>query len=324
MLNRVDPELLPPLQDFMEFVGGALSLRDIPAARTQVAAMFEAQSALAPEITGVSTSDHQVSGIDGAPDLLLRVYAPVDAANTLPGLLWIHGGGYVMGSVAQDDYQCRTLVKNSGCVVASVEYRLAPETPYPGSLNDCYAGLLWFAEHSEQFAVDRDRIAIGGISAGGGLAACLGLKARDRGEVQVAYQLLLCPMLDDTNLRQASATLPDTLLWTRENNLIGWRSLLGHEPGGKDVPMYAAASRASDLSGLPPTFIGVGDIDLFAEENIDYALRLIASDVATELHVYPGGYHAFEGFAPMSALAQQYNRDRDAALCRALRREALV
>ena len=217
------------------------------------------QNAVAPEIAGVSTSDHQVPGVDGAPDLLVRVYEPQDAAGPLPGLLWIHGGGYVMGGVAHDDFHCRTMVKNCGCVVASVEYRLAPETPHPGPLNDCYAGLLWFAGHAPQFAVDRCRIAIGGTSAGGGLAASLGLFARDREDVQVAYQLLLCPMIDDTNLGQASAAVPDTLLWTRENNLIGWRSLLGHECGGEDVSMYAAASRATDLSGLPPTFIGVGE-----------------------------------------------------------------
>jgi len=318
MLDRVDAELISPLEAFMEALGGDLSMHDITATRTQLATMAEAEAETLPEITGVSSSDHLVPGFEGAPDLLLRIYVPENSVGPLPGLLWIHGGGYMVGSVAQDDFHCRSMAKNCGCVVASVEYRLAPETPHPGPLHDCYAGLLWFIKHAEQFDVDRERIAIGGISAGGGLSACLGLFARDRAEVKVAFQLLLCPMLDDSNVKQASEGLPDTLLWSRESNLIGWRSLLGKEPGGENVSMYAAASRATDLSDLPPTFIGVGEIDLFADENIDFARRLIAAGVATELHVYPGGYHAFEVFASQSTLAQQFVRDRDSALCRAL------
>ncbi len=136
--------------------------------------------------------------------------------------------------------------------------------------------------------------------------------------MDVAYQLLIYPMIDDRNVAQASDTLADTLVWTRESNLIGWRSLLGQEPGSADVPIYAAASRATDLAGLPPTYICVGDIDLFAAEDIAYAQRLVAAGVPTELHVYPGGYHAFDGFAAMSGLAQQFVQDRDAALRRAL------
>ena len=324
MFDRVDPELVPPLQAFMELAGGGgLSVRDIPATRAQMAAMGEAQRAGLPEIPGIVSTDHQAPGYDGAPELLVRVYSPENPSGPLPGLLWIHGGGYVIGNVEQDDFRCRGLAQSCGCVVASVEYRLAPETTHPGPLNDCYAGLLWFAEHASELGVDRGRIAIGGASAGGGLAAGLGLFARDRGEVEVAYQLLIYPMIDDTNVAPASDSVPDTLVWTRESNLIGWRSLLGQEPGGSDISMYAAASRATDLSGLPPTYISVGDIDLFVAEDIDYAQRLVAAGVPTELHVYPGAYHGFDGFAAMSRLAQQFNQDRDAALRRALGGEAL-
>jgi acetyl esterase/lipase len=318
MFDRVDPELAPALQPLMEAIGGAISIRDIPGARAQMAAMGEATRASLPEIPGIAVSDHQVPGYDGGPELLVRLYTPENRAGLAPGLLWIHGGGFVLGNVEQDDFRCRGLAKNTGCVVASVEYRLAPETTHPGPLNDCYAALLWLAEHAPDLGVDRQRVAIGGASAGAGLAAGLGLFARDQGEVNVAYQLLIYPMLDDCNVAPASDALPDTLVWSRESNLIGWRSLLGQEPGSEGVSMYAAPSRATDLSGLPPTYICVGDIDLFVAEDIDYAQRLLAAGVPTELHVYPGAYHGFDGFAANSRLGRQFNDDRDAALRNAL------
>ena len=318
MLDRVNAELRPGLEAFLELMGGGLSVRDIPATRQAMAAMNAAQLPNLPEIPGVVTSDHYAPGYEGAPDVLVRVYAPEAASDPLPALLWIHGGGYVLGDVAGDDQRCREMVSNVGCVVASVEYRLAPETPHPGPLHDCYAGLLWLAEQASELGVDRSRIAIGGASAGGGLAAGLGLFARDRAEVPLTYQLLIYPMIDDTNIAQAGDGVEDTLVWTRESNLIGWRSLLGQEPGSDGVSMYAAASRADDLSGLPPTYLCVGDIDLFMAEDVDYAQRLVAAGVATELHVYPGGYHAFDGFAADSALGRQFLTDRDNALRRAL------
>ena len=164
----------------------------------------------------------------------------------------------------------------------------------------------------------KSRIAIGGGSAGGGLAAGLALLARDRAEVEVAFQLLICAMIDDRNITPASATVPDTLVWSRENNLIGWRSYLGHEPGGEDLPPYAAASRAIDLTGLPPTYISVGELDLFLNENIEYAQRLLEADISTELHVYPGAFHGFEVCAPTADISQRFNIERDNVLKRVL------
>jgi acetyl esterase/lipase len=204
------------------------------------------------------------------------------------------------------------------CVIASVEYRLAPEHPFPAPVEDCYAALKWLADSASRFGIDPTRIAIGGASAGGGMAAGLGLLARDRGEVDIAYQLLIYPMIDDTNLAQAGPDTPDTSVWTRANNLAGWRAYLGQEPGGDGISVYAAATRAEDVSGLPPTYIGVGTQDLFRDENIAYAQRLMQAGVPTELHVYAHGFHGFDGFAAESDTAQRFIAEQMRLLARAL------
>jgi acetyl esterase/lipase len=249
---------------------------------------------------------------------MVRIYQPDPRADTLPALLWIHGGGYVIGDVAGDDLTAKGMALAINCVVASVEYRLAPEHPFPAPLEDCYAALKWLADSADEFGIDPARIAIGGASAGGGLAAGLGLLTRDRGEIALAYQLLIYPMIDDTNIEQVSEAVPDTALWNRANNLIGWRSYLGEEPGTDGISPYAAASRAEDVSGLPPTYIGVGTPDLFLEEDIAYAQRLIRAGVPTDLHVYPDGFHGFDGFAADAETSQRFIADRTRAIIHAL------
>ncbi len=248
------------------------------------------------------------------------IYQPTDRPDTLPALLWIHGGGYVLGSVERDDPLAKHLAKVAQCVVVSVEYRLAPEHPFPAPVEDCYAALKWLSAHGNELGVEKPRIAIGGASAGGGLAAGLAVLARDRTEVEVAFQLLIYPMIDDRNITPASEAIPDNFVWSRENNLMGWRSYLGREPGGEGVSPYAAASRATDLAGLPPAYIPVGELDLFLNENIEYARRLLEAGVPTELHVYPGAYHGFNGFAPSAEVSQRFNAERDNALKRVLHR----
>ena len=318
MTDRLDPELAAPLETFLHLTGGGLNLYDIPATRRTMEEMAEAQMAKTPPITGITTADRQVPGPDG--EVFVRIYQPTERPDTLPALLWIHGGGYVLGSVERDDLLAAHLAKVAQCVVVSVEYRLAPEHPFPAPVEDCYAALKWLAAHTEELGVEPSRIAIGGASAGGGLAAGLALLTRDRAEVELAFQLLIYPMIDDRNVAPASDTLPDTFVWTRENNLMGWRAYLGREPGGADVSPYAAAARADDLAGLPPAYIPVGDLDLFLDENIEYAQRLLAAGVPTELHVYPGGYHGFNGFDPGAEIAQRFNNERDEALRRILHR----
>src|SRR5919106_5139412 len=184
-------------------------------------------------------------------------------------------------------------VELSGAVGVSVEYRLAPETPYPGPLHDCYAALCWTHEHADELGVDPSRIGIAGVSAGGGLAAGLALLARDRGEVRVAFQLLDCPMLDDRS-RTPSIQVDDLFVWTREANEFAWRAYLGDLYGSNEVPPYAAPACATDLAGLPPAFVSVGTIDGFRDEDVNYALRLNQAGVPCELHVYPGVPHGYQ------------------------------
>lgn len=317
MHTLTDPQLAEGLASFQEGVG-EITLDDIPATRQFLTGLMEAMASQVPDIPGVLTSDHHAPGPESGPDVFVRVYQPESRPDTLPALLWIHGGGYVLGDVAGDDLKAKSLALALNCVVASVEYRLAPEHPFPAPLEDCYAALKWLASNADQFGVNQDKIAIGGASAGGGLAAGLGLLARDRAEVDVCYQLLIYPMIDDTNVAPASEDLPDAPVWTRANNLIGWRSYLGQEPGSDGVSPYAAPSRAENVAGLPPTYIGVGTPDLFRDENIAYAQRLMQAGVPTELHVYADGFHGFDGFVPQSDTSQRFSGEQMKLLSRAL------
>jgi acetyl esterase/lipase len=266
----------------------------------------------------VRITDHEAPGPDGAPAVRVRVYVPQGHPVPLPALLWIHGGGYVLGFVEMDDHRLAELARTIPCVVASVDYRLAPEHPFPAPLEDCYAGLRWLYRTAGQLGVAPNRIALGGASAGG-LAAALALLARDRAEVPVIFQLLIYPMLDDRNQTPSSHEITDPrLVWTREMNLIGWRSYLGREPGSADVPAYAVPARAEPLAGLPPAYVVVGELDLFRDEDIEYAQRLLQAGVPTELHVLPGAFHGWDVFAPDASLTKRFTAERDAVLRRVL------
>jgi triacylglycerol lipase len=247
----------------------------------------------------------------------VRIYTPAGGTAARPAILHIHGGGYVLGSVATNHASNMLLAADVGAVVVSVDYRLAPETPAPGSVEDCYAALCWLHEQAGALGVDPARVAVRGESAGGGLAAALCLLARDRGGPAIAHQNLIYPMLDD---RTCITRQPDHLgafVWTPQANAFGWRSLLGQNPGAADVSPYAAPARANDLSGLPPSFIAVGALDLFLVEDMDYARRLIEAGVATELHVYPGAYHGFD-VLPDAPASVRMKQDAAAALRSAL------
>lgn len=296
-----------------------MDLTDISRARELQREWFEELMADVEPVEGVTAEDHYAPG-QGAPDVMVRLYHPADAAGDLPGLLWIHGGGMVMGAVELDDIAAAKYARDVGCVVASVEYRLAPEHPYPAPLEDCYAALKWFA--SADLGIDQSRIVVGGASAGGGLAAGLALLARDRGEIEVAYQLLIYPMLDDRNVTPSSHAITHPSLWNREANLAGWNAYLSGSAGGDDVPIYAAPARAENLAGLPPAYIAVGDLDLFLDEDIEYAQRLLAAGVPTELHVYPGAFHGSDAFVPLSELSLRWAKDRNRALAKAMTRRA--
>ena len=313
--DRLDEESKAVLEMIPESL---LDLSDIPAARAMVAGFMEAMFAAAPEIPGVDVEDHMAPGAPGDPDVMVRVYTPSGIEGPVPALYWIHGGGMVLGNVAMDDLRCKGVALEMGCVVASVEYRLAPEHPHPAPIEDCYAGLKWFADNAGSLNVDTGRIAIGGASAGGGLAAALALLARDRGEVDICFQQLIYPMLDDRNITPASHYVHHPKTWNRKANIIGWSSLLGKPAGADDVSPYASPSRADDLSNLPPAFIIVGELDLFVDEDIDYAQRLTQAGVPVELHVFPGAFHGSDMMVPTSENSQRWAKIQSEALHQAL------
>ncbi len=307
--HLVDPELVPILAYIPDTV---LTAEILP----QVRAMSRSSVDLSPSPT-LSISEHFIPGPEGSPDVRVLVYVPTPVQGAVPAVLWLHGGGYIMGSANAEDAMIKSIVSAVGCAAVSVDYRLAPETPYPGPVEDCYAALKWLSTHAAELGIDPKRIAVGGSSAGGGLAAALALLTRDRGEFHLMFQLLIAPMLDD---RTAALAEPHPytgeFIWTREANRFGWTSLLGQEPGGPDILSYAAPARAEHLEGLPATFINVGAIDLFLEEDMEYARRLLRAGVPTELHIYPGAYHGFRMVAD-AQVTQAAQRDQLNALKRA-------
>ena len=313
--HLVDPELVAAID--------ALPMGNMDTARLHLARAGMA-SVVAPLETyaraGISTERRSFPGPAGAPAVEVLIYRPKAASKPRPVYLNIHGGGYIMGVAELNGPSNMRLADELDCVIVSVEYRLSPETPAPGAVEDCYAALRWVYTSADELGVDRSRIAIGGESAGGGLAAALALMARDRAEIPICFQFLTYPMLDD---RTAVTATPNPVtgefVWTPVSNHFAWTAFLGHEPGIAGVSPYAAAARATDLSGLPPTYISVGSLDLFVDEDIAYAQRLIRAGVPTELHIIPGAYHAFEMAATATA-AVNAQRERREALARAFHR----
>ena len=261
----------------------------------------------------VERTDHIV--LDD-PRVSVRVHRPVGDARPRPCVYSIHGGGYVMGSCDMDDAKFDRWCQDLDIIGVSVEYRLAPETPYPGPLEDCYAGLKWTFENAGRLGIDSNHIGITGTSAGGGLCAALALLVRDRGELQLQFQLLDCPMIDDRQTTPSSQA-DALLIWSAESNTFGWRSYLGDLYGKGDVPYLAAPARAEDLRGLPEAYVCVGGADGFRDEDIQYAMRLYGAGVPTELHVYPGAPHGVVLFAE-TEVAKRYNRDLEDWLGRQL------
>lgn len=232
---------------------------------------------------------------ESARGVKVRVYRPKETTTFAPALVWMHGGGLVIGNARMNDPQMVKFVQTLGIVVVSVDYRLAPRHPYPAAIDDCYTALKWTHANAGSLGIDPDRIAVGGASAGGGLAAALAQMAHDRGEVEVACQLLVYPMLDDRSCL-AEVEHPELLTWTTDNNRFGWEAYLCRPAGLDEARPYAVPGRREDLSGLPPAWIGVGSLDLFCAEDVAYAERLRACGVACELVVVEGAFHGFDAF----------------------------
>lgn len=303
-IASVDEELAVVLQSFPE-----LDIwTDLNLTRKRGAEMRAKMIGQLPILEGVESDDYLIPQVD-APEVLVRVYRPENQVGLLPALLWIHGGGYCFGSVEGDDNMVRQMTKTVGSIIVSVEYRLAPEHPFPAPLNDCYTALQWLSDNTDSMSVDPARIAIGGISAGAGLAAGLGLFVRDNTNLKPIFQFLLCPMLDDRCITNSSYMITDERVWNRHSNLMGWKHYLDkdktcEEELYSDVSPYAAACRALDLSGLPSTYIAVGSVDAFVDEDRDYAKRLQAVGVETQLEIFSGGFHGFEFIAPGAQISK--------------------
>lgn len=311
-----DPELAAALTVIAEGIPREFTLDLIPLMRQPNAAIPPVPDEELSRGGAFEVTERQVPGPAGAPEISLLICRPVGAVAPTAGIYHIHGGGMIIGDNRLGLPQVLEWAEEFQAAVVSVEYRLAPETPHPGPVEDCYAGLAWTAAHAGELGIDPGRIMVAGGSAGGGLAAAVALLARDRGGPALAAQMLMCPMLDDRNDTPSSGQMAGLGVWDRASNETGWTALLGAARGGPDVSPYAAPARAADLSGLPPAFIDVGSAETFRDEAVTYASRIWQAGGIAELHVWPGGFHGFSMMVPQAALS----RDSAAAQRNWLRR----
>ena len=299
-----DPELAAALAVIAEQLPREFTLDLISSMRQPNAALQPVTDEELSRDGAFGVTEQQVPGPAGAPEISLLICRPAGVVAPTAGIYHIHGGGMIIGDNRLGLPQVLDWAEELRAVVVSVEYRLAPETPHPGPVEDCYAGLAWTAAHAGELGIDPDRIVVAGGSAGGGLAAAVALLARDRGGPALAAQMLMCPMLDDRNDTPSSWQMAGLGVWDRGANGTGWTALLGAARGGPDVSPYAAPARAADLSGLPPAFIDVGSAETFRDEAVTYASRIWQAGGIAELHVWPGGFHGFSMMAPQAVLSQ--------------------
>mgnify|MGYP001368448407 FL=1 len=287
-----------------------LRLDDIPALR----AAIKSEPVDFPE--NVLVEDVMIPGLNNDPDVKVRLYKPIGLAKESPCLIWMHPGGMTIGDANMEDLTSAQRAVDHSCLVASVDYRLAPENPYPSAPDDCYAALDWFANNATELGISPSRIAIGGASAGAGLAVSTCLRARDESGPEIIFQLLTYPMLDHRNTNPSSyGVIDDFRVWNRKANLISWEAYLGDLT---DIPTYASPSLETELSNLPPAMISVGALDNFADECIDFAQRLMQAGVRTDLRVYGGAFHGSVGFVSHSPISIEWAKAENDALHRAL------
>ncbi|MFT6290118.1 MAG: acetyl esterase/lipase [Ilumatobacter sp.] len=290
-----------------------MDLSDIDVARARLDGLLGAMPA-PPMPDDVAVTEAVAPSIDGGPDVRVKVYAPTDRDSSCGAILWIHGGGMVMMSADGDDFEAASFASAHRCIVASVDYRLAPEASAPGLVDDCFAALTWLANQASEMGIDATRIMIGGASAGAGLAAGTALRARDAGGPALVGQMLRYPMLDHRNETPSSHAIHDLRVWNRSANIAAWEAYLG----GAEPTAYSSPSLATDLSALPPAHINVGTFDMFHDEDVAYAAALNRAGVPCELHVYPGAFHASNGFMPDHPTSVRWAADEAAFIDRCL------
>ena len=307
--DRIDAQSRIPLEGLLQVMtGGFNAIPDIVQRREVLSQMLAATQV--PPNPNVEISSHVAPGPDG--DLDVRIYSPKNASKPAPGVVYIHGGGMIMGVLDGEDGTCQMMADRLGAVIASVDYRKAPENPYPAAPEDCFAAASWVFENAAELGIDKENIGIYGQSAGGGLALAVALMARARGGPNFAYMVPIYPMIDDRNESESSKLITDVGIWDRAGSIEAW----GWYLGGREADQYAAPARAKNLSGLPPAYIDVGELDMFRDEDIDFAKRLSEAGVRVEFHLWPGAYHASEVFAPEAELSQHIWDTRVAAIKR--------
>ena len=316
-----DPELDPVLAAIAAAGIPPLTRETIAGARDSgMPSLTPAEAAAGAPDAAVAWEERSIPGPAGAPELEITIFRPAEpAARPLPALVNFHGGGMIVGHRSWEHARVVDLVSRLGVVGINVEYRLAPEDPFPAGVEDNYAATLWVAEHAAALGVDPARIVVMGGSAGGGFAAAVALMARDRGGPALAGQLLICPMLDNANDSVSSLQYDGIGTWQRDANLLAWSCVLGDELAfSPNAPAYASPSRATDLAGLPPAFVEVGAAEMFRDEDVEYASRIWATGGEAELHVWSGGCHGFDIYAPETEIARAALASRDSWLRRVL------
>lgn len=315
-MSLVDPELRPILEQVLKNLGPV---------KTGPGHLADARKNWSFEKPAPTPSYElrTIPGSKGAPDVRICLINQSSSGVPKAAIIHTHGGGFIGGVLESVIPGMQHVAQEHDCVVVSVDYRLAPEIHFPGSLEDNYAALKWVYQSADALGVVPSRIALMGESAGGGHAAMLAIAARDRGEVPLTGQILTYPMLDDrTGSSRHVPPYIGAFMWLPESNRYGWSSLLGVPAGSRVVPAGSVPARVQNLTSLPPTFIGVGSVDLFVDEDIEYARRLIAAGVPTELLVVPGAFHAFDGMAPASTAALQLKAARDTFIRKVLAEDA--
>ena len=317
--DRIDPELADALAAVPKSNGRIFDLGELEGTRALIRQMAAQAEPAAAANTAVLVEAHEASR-SGEPPVPLRMFRPTSVRGALPAMLWFHGGGQVLGFAAQEDAYLKRIAGEVGCMVISVDYRLAPEARAPAAAQDGLAAWRWLCREAKVLGADPTRLAIAGASGGGGVAAATALMIRDEGAPTPLFQSLNYPMIDDRNETPSAREISGLGVWDRENNVAAWQLILGDAAGGPDVSPYAAPARAATVDRLPPTCIIVGELDVFRDEDVTYATRLLQSGVATELHVFPGAYHAWDLFAPDAGLTTAFFQTWFGYLRRAFRR----